>query len=162
MHMTCTLPLPCAQLESAKTAVRNDVPSLLDAQINIIQGAAFEWAWNVHHLDTHVSRKGGAGAAAAGYRHNEIRDITADLLSEVCHSVSTEPCLQEITEEQLTHRTANKDGARLDIVAEFVWEWSAMCIFWCKGVQFFRAKLLQDSLGSVLQMEWVEMVMIQA
>jgi len=40
--MTCTLPLPCAQLESAKTAVRNDVPSLLDAQINIIQGAVFE------------------------------------------------------------------------------------------------------------------------
>ena len=69
-----------------------------------------------------MSRKGGAGAAAAGYRHDEIRDITADLLSEVCHSVSTEPCLQEITEEQLTHRTANKDGARLDIVAEFVWE----------------------------------------
>ncbi len=27
-------------------------------------------------------------------RHNEIRDITADLLSEVCHSVGTEPNLQ--------------------------------------------------------------------
>ena len=76
----------------------------------------------MHHLDAHVSRKGRAGAAAAGYRHNEIRDVTADLLSEVCHHVGTEPCLQEITEEQLTHRTANKDGARLDIVAEFVWE----------------------------------------
>ena len=49
--------------------------------------------------------------------------ITADTLSGVCHSVGTEPCLQEITEEQLTHRTANEeDGARLDIVAEFVWE----------------------------------------
>ena len=161
MHMTCTLLLPSAQLESAKTAVRSDVPSMLDAQINIIQGAAFEWTWSVHHLDAHVSRKGRAGAAAAGYRHNEIRDVTADLLSEVCHHVGTEPCLQEITEEQLTHRTANKDGARLDIVAEFVWEWSAMCILWCEGVQSFRAKLLQDSLGSVLQMEWVDMVMIQ-
>ena len=40
--MTCTLLLPSAQLESAKTAVRSDVPSMLDAQINIIQGAAFE------------------------------------------------------------------------------------------------------------------------
>ena len=26
-------------------------------------------------------------------RHNEIRDITADLLSEVCHSVGIEPTL---------------------------------------------------------------------
>ena len=52
-------------------------------------------------------------------RHNEVRDITADLLSEVCHNVGTEPSLQPVTGEQLLHRTANReDGARLDIVAE--------------------------------------------
>ena len=62
--------------------------------------------------------------------HNEIRDITADLLSEVCHSVGTEPCLQEITEEQLTHTTANReDGARLDIVAESFWGRDQQCTF---------------------------------
>ena len=55
-------------------------------------------------------------------RHNEIRDITADLLSEVCHNVGTEPGLQHVTEEQLTHRSANReDGARLDIVATSFW-----------------------------------------
>ena len=55
-------------------------------------------------------------------RHNEIRDITAELLSEVCHSVGTEPELQHVTEEQLTHRSANReDGARLDIVATNFW-----------------------------------------
>ena len=55
-------------------------------------------------------------------RHNEIRDITADLLSEVCHNVGTEPCLQPITGEQLTYSTANReDGARLDVVAESFW-----------------------------------------
>ena len=55
-------------------------------------------------------------------RHNEIRDITADLLSEVCHNVGTEPCLQPVTGEQLRHRTANReDGARLDVVAESFW-----------------------------------------
>ncbi len=55
-------------------------------------------------------------------RHNEIRDITADLLSEVCHNVGTEPCLQPITGERLTYSTANKeDGARLDVVAESFW-----------------------------------------
>ena len=30
-------------------------------------------------------------------RHNEIRDITADLLSEVCHNVGTEPGLQHVS-----------------------------------------------------------------
>ena len=55
-------------------------------------------------------------------RHNEIRDITAELLTEVCHGVGTEPSLQPITEEQLTPRSANReDGARLDIVAESFW-----------------------------------------
>ena len=54
--------------------------------------------------------------------HNELRDITAGLLSEVCHNVGTEPSLQPVTEEQLTHRTANReDGARLDIAAESFW-----------------------------------------
>ena len=63
-------------------------------------------------------------------RHNEIRDITAELLSEICHSVGTEPNLQPVTEEQLTHRTANReDGARLDIVAESFWGRDRQCAF---------------------------------
>ena len=52
-------------------------------------------------------------------RHNELRDITAEFLSEVCHNVGTEPSLQSITDEHLIHRTANReDGARLDVAAE--------------------------------------------
>ena len=55
-------------------------------------------------------------------RHNEIRDITAEVLPEVCHGVGKEPHLQPVTEELLSHRTANReDGARLDIVAEDFW-----------------------------------------
>lgn len=55
-------------------------------------------------------------------RHNEIRDITAELMTEVCHGVGTEPTLQPVTEEQLTQRSANReDGARLDIAAENFW-----------------------------------------
>ena len=50
-------------------------------------------------------------------RHNEIR--TADLFSKVCHCVGVEPTLQSVTDERLTHRTANcEDGVRLDFVAE--------------------------------------------
>ena len=48
-------------------------------------------------------------------RHNEGRDITADIMTEVCHGVGVEPHLQPVTGEHLTYRTANKeDGARLD------------------------------------------------
>ncbi len=48
-------------------------------------------------------------------RHNEIRDLTADLLTEVCNDVRIEPDLQPITEETLRYVTANT--ARLDISA---------------------------------------------
>ena len=55
-------------------------------------------------------------------RHNEIRNIIADLMSQVCHSVGVEPSLQPVTGEQLQHRTANReDGARLDVVARNFW-----------------------------------------
>ena len=55
-------------------------------------------------------------------RHNEIRDITSSLLSEVCSNVVIEPHLQPLTGEQLTMRSANTDpNARLDIAANGVW-----------------------------------------
>ena len=54
--------------------------------------------------------------------HNELWDITAALLSEVCHNVSTEPHLLPFSGESLQYRSANvEDGARLDVSAESVW-----------------------------------------
>ena len=51
--------------------------------------------------------------------HNQLRDITAALLSEVCHNVWTEPPLQPLSGERFHYRTANvEDGARLDVSAE--------------------------------------------
>ena len=45
--------------------------------------------------------------------------MTADLMSGVCYRVSIEPCLQAVTEEQLMHKSSNKeDGAHLGIVVE--------------------------------------------
>ena len=56
-------------------------------------------------------------------RHNELRDITAELLTEVCHSVGVEPTLQPLTGEQLSYRSANiEDGTHLDVVAEGFWD----------------------------------------
>ena len=55
-------------------------------------------------------------------RHNEIRDITAHLLTETSHDVMIEPPLQELTGEELHHRSANtEDGARADIAVHGFW-----------------------------------------
>ena len=55
-------------------------------------------------------------------RHNEVRDLTASLLSEVCHDVRVEPHLQPLTGETLRYRTANRDDdARSDISACGFW-----------------------------------------
>ena len=55
-------------------------------------------------------------------RHNEIRDLTATLLTEVSNSVCIEPELQPLTDEVLTGSTSNSQaGARLDIAANGVW-----------------------------------------
>ena len=63
-------------------------------------------------------------------RHNEIRDITASLLTEVCHNVATEPLMQPLTGETLTIRSANyEDGARLDIRARGFWNRSQDAFF---------------------------------
>ena len=51
-----------------------------------------------------------------------MRDITAALLSEVCHKVSVEPNLQSLSGEQFHYRSANvEDGACLDVSAESFW-----------------------------------------
>ena len=51
-------------------------------------------------------------------RHNEVRDFTASLLSNVCHNVNVEPHLQSLDGEVLSLRSANTEvGARLDISA---------------------------------------------
>ena len=55
-------------------------------------------------------------------RHDEIKNITSALLSEVCKDVSKEPRLQPLTGETFLLRSANTDPeARLDISARGSW-----------------------------------------
>ena len=55
-------------------------------------------------------------------RHNELRNITASLLGEVCKDVCVEPDLSTLSGETLIPKTANKSSeARLDISARGVW-----------------------------------------
>jgi len=49
-------------------------------------------------------------------RHNGVKDLTAELLSEFCHNVEVKPHLQPLNGENFQYKTANtQDGARLDI-----------------------------------------------
>jgi len=60
--------------------------------------------------------------ALPSIRHNDIRELTAKLLTDVCPNVAVEPDLQPLTGETLSHRTSNnEDGARLDVSAQGFW-----------------------------------------
>ena len=55
-------------------------------------------------------------------RHNEVGDITAEMIKEMCTNVEIEPRLQSLDGENLQLRTANReDEARLDIRATDFW-----------------------------------------
>ena len=55
-------------------------------------------------------------------RHNELRDLEAEMLRMVCNGVETEPILQDITGEELNRGAITAPDARLDIVARGFWE----------------------------------------
>ena len=77
--------------------------------------------------------------AMPSIRHNAIRDLTAQLLTEVCPTVGTEPALQPLSGETFPFRSANvEDGARLDIRAQNFWDRS-------KQTTFFDVRILTPS-----------------
>ena len=55
-------------------------------------------------------------------RHNEIRDLQAELLDMVCYDVQIEPALQPITGEELARGTNQASDARLDVHCRGFWE----------------------------------------
>ena len=55
-------------------------------------------------------------------RHNELRDLEAELLNTVCKDVQIEPVLQNITGELLNPGANKSTDARLDIHARGFWE----------------------------------------
>ena len=55
-------------------------------------------------------------------RHNEIRDLTAEMLDEVCRDVQVEPLLTPLSGETFKYKTAiTDDHARTDVAARDVW-----------------------------------------
>ena len=55
-------------------------------------------------------------------RHNQVRNLEAKFLSEVCHDVALEPTLLPLSGERFNQASANTaDAARLDVSARGVW-----------------------------------------
>ena len=76
----------------------------------------YGYVFNVDHAV--VCRRGGFIIQ----RHNELRDLEADMLSMVCNDFEIEPVLQELTGESLPSGANRAPDARLDIHARGFWE----------------------------------------
>ena len=76
-------------------------------------------------------------------RHSEIRDLTANLLSEVCYNVTSEPKLQPLTGETFSLASTNReDAARVDVSADG---------FWCRGQRaFFDVRIFNPNAPSYI------------
>ena len=63
-------------------------------------------------------------------RHNELRDLTAKKLSEVCYNTKIEPIFVPLSGEDLSNRTANRSNeVRLDVRARGFWERGQQAFF---------------------------------
>ena len=81
--------------------------------------------------------------------HNEIRDLTAELSSQVCHDVCLEPGLQKLNNEHFQLWTANtEDNARLDINAKGFWERLEKAFFHVRVFNPFATTNLKHELES--------------
>ena len=89
---------------------------------------ALRYSWPLHNTPStcacgsHFTVEHALSCPKGGYpsiRHNEIRDFTAHLITEVCHNVAVEPHLQPLTGETLHGASSiTQDGARLDVAAD--------------------------------------------
>ena len=62
-------------------------------------------------------------------RHNEIRDLEADLLDMVCYDVAIEPTLQPLAGEELNRGANTAPDARLDVHCRGFWERQGAAFF---------------------------------
>ena len=93
---------------------------------------ALRYGWSLHQIPhtcpcvtTFSVEHALSCAKGGGYpsiRHNDIRDFTAHLLTEVCHNVAVEPHLQPLSGEMIGGASSiTQDGARLNVAADGFW-----------------------------------------
>ena len=68
-------------------------------------------------------------------RHNELRDLEAELLKMVCYDVEVKPGLQPVTGEELNRGANQSHDARLDVHARGFRERQRSAYFDIRGVR---------------------------
>jgi hypothetical protein len=99
-----------------------------------IDALCARYEWQFERLPSHCTcgsllsldhALGCSKGAMPSIRHNRIRDIIAQFMTEVCLNVATEPVLMPLTGEIFRLRTTStNDNARLDIKAQDFWDCS--------------------------------------
>ena len=91
---------------------------------------------NYHRLvsaESHIPSNTRYHVSTGGFitlRHNEVRDVTAEMLAEVCKDVRTEPPLAAVSGERFVYKTAVVgDDARLNISARSFWVFVDIRVF---------------------------------
>ena len=79
-----------------------------------------------------------------GYRHDQLRDLTAKLLEEVCANVAIEPQLQQLQGEELGMSANREDCARLDIWATGFWNHAQDAFFYIRVFLPIRIQLSEQ------------------
>ena len=87
-------------------------------------------------------------------RYNELRDLTGDLLAEVCHDVTIEPQLTPLTGGWLSRKSSNKnDDACLDVSARGFWQRGDKAFLDYKGLQPISQVVLKARFECSTQMK---------
>ena len=82
-------------------------------------------------------------------RHDELRDVVGNLLSEVCNDVAIEPHLTPVTGENLPRSSNTGDDARLDVSARGFWQRGQRAFFDVRVFNPFAPSHLKQNLQKV-------------
>jgi len=152
-----------AQLKSSSswlTSIPLKEDNLLLNKREFFDGVSLRYRWQIKYLATScvcgsrfdidhamTCKKGGFISC----RHNEIRDILAKLLDEVCRDVEIEPPLLPLTGETLNKTSNNTDEARLDFSARDFWNRGERAFFDVRVINPFALRHRQQKFENILK-----------
>ena len=125
-ELQCARELACLQSTSSWLSILSlDEHGFLWHKDDFRDDVCLCYGWPLPHLPTECvcgTVEHAFTCPHGGYsslHHTEIKDTNAQLISEVCPNVATEPTLQQVINECFFHHSANtKNGARLDLRAQ--------------------------------------------
>ena len=81
-------------------------------------------------------------------RHDDVRDLFASLLKDICHDVEVEPHLQPLTGEVLISSANSSDEARLDVSEHGFWQRGQPAFFCVRVFNPFAKSHLNQKLDT--------------